>query len=260
QVLIRDAITGAVRGRLSVPQVAYALAFDPTGRRLACGDVAGNVTVWDLATSRPVRQFTTGSDVRSIVFLDQSPCLVAHGKDAVFLFNVESGQEEQKVHLAGGGIRRLVADRARGRLVVGLQSGAIVSLSLPDLTPGPGLENAHDGSVECLALSPDGRLLATASDHRMVLRDALSFEAFLGLPLWAGTVRDMTFDSEGRRLAVVGTGSDVDLWDLTALHDGLTALGLAWDRPAAAVVPAPALAPEGKQFRLAVAVLRRPAR
>jgi serine/threonine protein kinase/WD40 repeat protein len=260
QVVIRDATTGAVRGRLSGPQVVYALAFDPTGGRLACGDVAGNVVVWDLATGRPVRQFVTGSDVRSIVFLDHPSRLLTHGKDAVFLFNSESGQEERKVDVAGGGIRRLVADRARGRLVVGLQGGAITSLSLPDLTPGPRLENAHDGGVECLALSPDGRLLASASDHRVVLRDAQSFEALLSFPLWAGTVRDMTFDSEGRRLAVVGTDSDVDLWDLTALRDGLTALGLAWDRPAPAVAPAPARAVEGEQSRLAVPVLRRPGR
>ena len=132
------------------------------------------------------------------------------------------------------GIRTLVADRARSRLVVGFRSGAIASLSLPDLTPGPRLENAHHGNVDCLALSPDGRLLATgAADHRVVLRDAMSFETLLSFPLWTGTLRDLTFDSTGRRLAVVGTNCDVDLWDLAALSDGLTDLGLAWDRPAA---------------------------
>ena len=139
-----------------------------------------------------------------------------------------------------------------------LRGGAIGGLSLLDLTPGPRLEDARDGSVECLALSPDGRLLATASNHRVVLRDALSFEALLAFPLWAGTLRDMTSDSEGRRLAVVGTDSDVDLWDLTALHDGLTALGLAWDRPAPAAVPTSGLAPEGEQPRPVVPVIRRP--
>jgi hypothetical protein len=151
-----------------------------------------------------------------------------------------------------------VADRAGSRLVVGLRGGAIGGLSLLDLTPGPRLEDARDGSVECLALSPDGRLLATASNHRVVLRDALSFEALLAFPLWAGTLRDMTSDSEGRRLAVVGTDSDVDLWDLAALHDGLTALGLAWDRPGPAVVPASGFAPEGEHPRPAVPVIHCP--
>src|SRR4029077_8018454 len=147
----------------------------------------------------------------------------------------------------GGGIRKLVADRERSRLVVGFENGAIGSLSLPDLTPGPRLEKAHEGGVAYLALSPDGRLLATGSDHRVVLRDALSLEPLLRFPLWDGTLRDLTFDCTGRRLAIVGTGNDVDLWDLDALRDGLTEVGLAWDRPPPAVAAAAGLAPEGEQ-------------
>ena len=176
EIVIRDATTGKIRSRISWSQNVYAMAFDPTGKRLASGDLAGNVVVWDLATSRPIQQFATGSEVHSVIFLDRPRSLVTHGKDAVLLFNLESGKLEQKVPLASGSIRRLVADQARSRLVVGFKSGAIASLSLPDLTPGPRLEKAHNGDVECLALSPDGRLLATGvADHYVVLRDDASF-------------------------------------------------------------------------------------
>ena len=64
--------------------------------------MAGNVVVWDLATGRPVQQFATGSTVWSIVFLERPRGLVTHGKDAVLLFNLESGEPERKVDLAGG--------------------------------------------------------------------------------------------------------------------------------------------------------------
>ncbi len=238
-VQIRDAHTGKERGRISGREVIYALAFDPTSKLLVYGDAAGTVIVWDLATSRPVQKFVTGSAVYSIVFLDRPRRLVTHGKDAVLLFNLESGELERKVDLAGGGIRKFVADRQRGRLVVGFQSGAIGSVSLPDLTPGVRVENAHGGEVRCVALSPDGHLLVSGgADHRVVLRDAISFEKLLEFPAWAGNLRDLTFDSGGRRLAVVGTSSEVDLWDLAALRDGLTKVGLAWDRPAGVGVPA----------------------
>jgi WD40 repeat protein len=258
EIVIRDAITGTIRGRFTGPQLVYALAFDPTGERLACGDMAGNVVIWDLATSRPLQRFGTGGAMEAIVYLDRTRRLVAHGKDAVFLFDPESGKLERKVEFAGGGVRTLTADRAGSRLVVGFRSGAIGILSLPDLTPGPRLEKAHAAGIECLALSPDGRLLASGADHQVVLRDATSLETLLAFPVWAGTVRDLTFDATGRRLAVVGTDSDVDLWNLAELRDGLTALGLDWERPVPAGGPGSSSAAEGEGHRHAVPVIRRP--
>ena len=244
EILIRDANTGDIRGRISRPVVFWALAFDPSGRRIACGDDAGNVAVYDVATGRLVRNFTTGSPVHAVAFLDGAGGLVTHGKDTVLLFDLASGRREREVPLGGGGIQTLVADRRRNRLVVGFKDGSIGSLSLPDLSPGPRLEHAHDGSVDCLALSPDGRLLATGgADRRVDLRDPDSFATLLRLPAWAGNLRDLTFDSTGRRLAIVGTNCDVDLWDLDELSRGLTAVGLAWDRPKPAPIAAPGRAP-----------------
>jgi serine/threonine protein kinase/WD40 repeat protein len=258
EVLIRDSATGKVKSRFSGPSPwVSALAFDPAGGRLASGDLAGNVILWDLATSSPIRKFAAGAQVNSIVFLDRRR-LVTHGRDAILLYDLDSGKLEQKVDLVGG-IQKFVADGARSRLVVGLRRGALASLSLPDLTPGPRLENAHEGVVEWLALSPDGRLLATlGADRRVVLRDAESFEALLNFPSRDGTPLEVTFDATGRRLAIVSTGEDPDLWDLDALRDGLAELGLAWDRPAPAVVPTPGQSAEGEPLRRVVPVIRRP--
>jgi WD40 repeat protein len=256
EVLIREANTGQVRSRLSVPHIVNALSFDPTGKSVACGDAAGNVNVWDLATRERIQQFKTGSEVYSIVYLDRPRGLLTHGKSAVLLFNLDTGELERKAEVAGETIRNLVTDPSRSRVVVGFQSGAIGSFSLPDLTSGSRLETAHVSKVRCQAMSPDGRLLATGSDHRIVLHDAQSLEPLLDFPVWAGTLRDLTFDSTGRRLAIVGTSNEVDLWDLAALQDGLAAIGLAWNRPAPIPVP-PGLAPQ-RDGRPAVPVIRRP--
>jgi serine/threonine protein kinase/WD40 repeat protein len=54
EIVIRDANTGKARGRISGPQIVWAMAFDPTGKRLACGEATGTVVIWDHVTSRPV--------------------------------------------------------------------------------------------------------------------------------------------------------------------------------------------------------------
>jgi serine/threonine protein kinase/WD40 repeat protein len=254
-LLIRDAETSQTRSRISPRRdVIWALAFDPGGRRLATGDNEGLLVVWDLVTGRPVWQFTTGSAQRSIVVLDRPRGLVTHGKDSVLVFDLETGDLRRKVELRGGEIQGLIADRLRNRLVIGFQSGAIGTVSLPEFTFGPSLENAHTGTVDRLALSPDGRFLATCgADHRVVLRDAKTLEKVLEFPVWVGNPRDLTFDLGGRHLVVVGSDSDVDLWDLTALSDGLAEIGLAWDRP-----PSARVLTAGEPFRPTVRVIRRP--
>lgn len=197
----------------------------------------GNLVVWDLATNRPIRELTTGSRISSITFLDGNRRLVTHGNDSVLLFNLQTGELERRVTLQGG-IRRFVVERERNRVVLAFKSGAIGSLSLPGLTPGHRLENAHHGTVECLALSPDGHFVASGGDdHRVVLRDPLTFEPLLSLPKWTRTLRDMAFDSVSRRLAIIGTDSDLELWNIAALKNGLTDIGLAWDRPTPATAP-----------------------
>jgi serine/threonine protein kinase/WD40 repeat protein len=258
QVVIRDADTGRERGRVAGEGLVYALAFDASNERLACGDTAGNVVVRDVATGRPVRMFKTGSRVHSVALLDDPRRLLTHGRDAVLLFDLDTGDLLHTAVFPGREVSRLAADPGRGRVVVGFEGGALAGVSLPALAAGPVVETPADGRVRCLALSPDGRLAASGSDHRVVLRDAATFAPLLRLPPWDGTLRDLTFDAGGRRLAVVGTGFDVDLWDVAALRAGLAELGLGWDAPPPSRTPEPTPTPEAEHARPAAPVIGRP--
>ena len=64
-----------------------------------------------------------------------------------------------------------------------------------------------------------------------------TFEPWFTFPTWTGLVKDLAFDASGRWLAFAGADSEIALWDLTLLHEGLEAVGLAWDQPRPAVVP-----------------------
>jgi eukaryotic-like serine/threonine-protein kinase len=257
EVLVVESATGKVRARITGPQIFSAVAFDPAGEHLVCGNLAGELVVWNIARQEPVKTFKTDGVIRAAVYLDRPGSLVTHGNTAIFRFNIESGQE-RKVDL-GGTIRTLTADRSRSRLFVGLEGGTIATLSLPELAPGPRLERAHAGRVDCLAVSPDGRLLVTGgTDHQVILRDATTLEKLLAFPSRVEEVRSLAFDCTGRRLAIVRTSSDVDLWDMSALREGLEVIGLAWDQPSPVTVAAPSLPPEGEA---AIPVIRyRPGR
>ena len=259
-LVVRDAQTGAIKVPLKghddgIPSIA----FDAAGQRLASGDRNGRVFLWDLATGEKLQELQMGQSwVWSIAFLDEGRKLVAEvANGALVLFDLESGKAEKSVTLPGG-IRRFVLDQTRQRLIVAFNSGDLCSLSVPDLTPGKRLEKAHPTAVESLALSPDGRLLATGgADRRVVFRDPLSFEPLLAFPAWTAMVKDLAFTPSGRWLAYVGADSDVALWDLKLVREGLSEAGLAWDQPPTAR-PRSTVAARGEDVPTLVPTVRRP--
>jgi WD40 repeat protein len=111
----------------------YGLAFLPDGKRLAIGHSDGATTIWDVAAERETAVFQTEPDPND----KPSPVLaVAYAPD-------------------GKRIVSLHADRSvRFR---DSQTGA-----LQELLKG------QDAEIACLALSPDGKLLATAGTDKVV--------------------------------------------------------------------------------------------
>jgi WD40 repeat protein len=242
-VRIWEADTGSLRHILSGHSTGiHALAFDPSGRRLASGDKSGALVIWDVATGRILRRETVGpSWIWSLVFLDEGRRLAtAVSFGPVVVYDLE-GNDPPRTVAVPGGMRRFIVDRARNDLIVAGNGGMLTRVSLRDLSVGHRLDKGHDGMIESLALHPGGKLLVTGggTDRRIILRDAETFEPLVNLPSWTGMVKDLAFDASGRWLAIAGAASDVGLWDLGLVRDELDAAGLAWDRPAPAVASAP---------------------
>jgi WD40 repeat protein/tetratricopeptide (TPR) repeat protein len=258
-VRLWNAPTGTLWKSLPGPAAGvYALAFDPTSRRLAAGDDGGTVLLFDVDSGRIVRRENVGySQVRSVVFQGEGrQLLVALREGSVVLFDLEQAGPPRRIALPEG-CYRLVVDNRTNRAIIGDFRGAVIALALPDLTVVRRLAKGHDQAIESLALSPDGRLLATGGrDRRVVLRDALTFEPWLTFPAWTGVVKDLAFDASGRWLAFAGADSDVALWDLGRVHDELAAVGLTWDQAAPGARSATDLAVVGERPRPEVAVIR----
>jgi tetratricopeptide (TPR) repeat protein len=254
-----DAATGVLKKKLPGNQNGvWSLAFDPTGRRIASGDSAGTVLLFEVDSARVLRRENLGgSRVSSLVFLNQGrSLLVGQDHGGVSLFDLDQPGPPRRVSLPDG-CTRLVVDRRGDRVIAGDSKGSLIALSLPDLTVVHRLDEGHQGAIASLALSPDGLLLATVGkDRRVVLRDPATFRAMLTFPDWTGPLQDVAFDATGRWIAFAGTDSEIGLWDLGLIRDELAAVGLSWDETAPRVVRTANLAPEKQSRKSPVPVIR----
>lgn len=152
-----------------------AVAVSPDGRRLAVGDSAGQLRVWDTATGDPV-----------------APPVAEHAKA---IGSVAFGPDG----------RRIASSGADGTV-------RIVDADSGELPADPLL--AVNAQVISVTYSPDGRRLATGdSDGELRLWDAETGRQLGAARTGAPVVRAVVFSPDGRRLAAAGTDGVIRIWD-----------------------------------------------
>jgi WD40 repeat protein len=176
---IWEATTGRPLGVLEGdPAGTACLAYSSNGRILAMGGGEPTVHLWNAATGKPIRKWSwpKGKDpythVESITFSPDNGTLATtvFRANQILLWDVESGQ--QRGSLSHEMVRG-VAFTPDGKTMVSV--GWDKALRLWNLPGGklrktvflPGepnfrKESYRDPRIECLALSPDGRILATS--------------------------------------------------------------------------------------------------
>jgi WD40 repeat protein len=195
QIALWDAATGKLRGVLSNgSDFAAAVAFSADGTSLASVAKNGQITLWDLAT---------GGRVFS-----------ALGPAPVIEPSVASGAATGQ---PGGAAATSSTSSAVPQSAPAQVASSRVSASA-SAAPGPRnrVHAQKRKGVTALALSPDGTLLASASqDDRIRIwnaaTDQLKF-TLSGLP--GALVTGVAFTGDGKRLASVARDSVVRLWDV----------------------------------------------
>jgi WD40 repeat protein len=225
RVTLLDVATGRRRATLlpgAGRDFSYGQAFSPDGRTLAVGNDKGVVILWDFATDQqralshgiePVADLafssdgsilaSSGTDGRVILwdFRDRGPLLPLGRRSAILSL---AFSQDGRVLALGGSVRAQSA--WRGKLVTwDVAAGRRRAILAPD-----------HAEIHNLAFSPDGRTVASGSEHdtTVALSDAVTGETHTTLNFDGDGVEGLSFAPDGRVLAVAMSTGGIILQQL----------------------------------------------
>jgi WD40 repeat protein len=178
---LRDTGTGSRPVQFQIPPdtPVTCVAFSPTGRYMAAGDVNGELRLWDL-DSFPGKLLVLGTPVFRHQQMVTGVAFAANGRLAsaglegnVLVWDPATGRPLRMFSAPPGAGCNGVAFSADGTLVAtGADSGAVLLWNVDTGEPlGPPLIG-HDESVNCVAFRPGRAVLASSgNDGRLVLWD-----------------------------------------------------------------------------------------
>ncbi|MGE0816765.1 MAG: TIR domain-containing protein [Vicinamibacterales bacterium] len=246
-------------------ETIYSVSFDSGGQRLASADRSGRVLVWDLSARQPAytqgdevwtlalsrdgRTLASGSKdgtialfdidasrsmsltgrhasgVSSVAFVgDDARRLVSAGHDfAVVEWDLGPSPTSRVLTRDGTSIR-VMAVPGTDALVAGGTDGRIWRWETPTASPSP-FGRVHQSEVIGLAITPDGRLLASVdASGRLYLWNAATGEWLRELP---GPARawSLAFAPRGKILAVGYGDGRIALWNVEDGQEGERPLG-----------------------------------
>ncbi len=193
-----------------------AVAFDPTGNRLASASVDTTICIWNTDTGRVLHTLRGhSSEIDAVAFSPDGKRLASASWDkTVKVWDIVTGKECYTLRGHDGEVDGVAFSPDGKRLASASWDGTI---RVWDLSTRRVLHQLrHSDRVFCVTFSPDGRRLASGSNDVRVW-DAASGRLLVTCSagpadrlIWVGGV---AFHPDGRRLASANGNKTVCIWD-----------------------------------------------
>ncbi|KIJ11677.1 hypothetical protein PAXINDRAFT_171718 [Paxillus involutus ATCC 200175] len=209
--IIKPRISG---GRLRITS----LSISPDDKTFACASYDGTCKVWDSETGELLFDFDDHQNMIWTVAYSPSGVKIASGSfdHTIRIRNTHTGERLTQPLLHADVVHSIVWSPDSRQLISACQDGQIYFWSAPTGTQLGSPLQAHLGEINCMAISPSGSLLASASsDHTARLWNTVTRQPFGRVLQHNDMVHTVAFSPGGQFVATGGKEGIIFLWDIS---------------------------------------------
>ncbi|HEY9606173.1 MAG TPA: serine/threonine-protein kinase [Allocoleopsis sp.] len=205
--------------------IVESVTISPDGKLLASGSNDKTVKLWNLQTGQEIRTLTGFSYFVVSVAISPDGQTLVSGADKIYLWHLPTGSLISTIpNSSGNTVVASLAITPDGKtLVSGSNWGQVSLWNLQNLLNGcqgaqpcspTHVVSAYTGWVDALAISPDGKTLATGSDResKIDLWNASTGQPRTTISNHVTSVESLAFSPDGKTLVTNGEDGKIEIW------------------------------------------------